>query len=271
MWVQGLSRPSFPLPLPLPFLPPRISGLISDWRSSSAALQQYIQSILVLLAKRLQSSKTPTFNYSFVYFSCFVLAIKKDDITPDWFIAQWETVQPGIFAGIMQGILLPQAPKTAVKDRKVVSVGLTRLLTQSETMLTEPLVKAWWVGRRYPTLRPHVSRWSISPTLPHVRPSALNALLAIVLLPQDLTSHTAAATDDISGLDLDDGSGGGFQSSFAKLGASEAVVEDPVAWVGTSNDAVAAYLKGELQRIGARVGPLLGQCDPQALARLQSS
>lgn len=39
--------------------------------------------------------------------------------------------------------MLPQAPKTAVKDRKVVSVGLTRLLTQSETMLTEPLVKAW--------------------------------------------------------------------------------------------------------------------------------
>jgi hypothetical protein len=50
-----------------------------------------------------------------------------------------------IFLGILQSIVLPQLQKTSAKDRKVVSVGITRLLTQSQTMLSEPLAKAWYV------------------------------------------------------------------------------------------------------------------------------
>jgi len=52
----------------------------------------------MLLSTRLQSSKTPAFTYSFVYFFAFVFAIKSDGLTPDFIIAQYESVQAGSVA-----------------------------------------------------------------------------------------------------------------------------------------------------------------------------
>lgn len=63
--------------------------------SCRSALQQYIRTILVLLSTRLQSSKTSNFTYSFVYFFCFVLAIQKEGLTPDFIVSQYESVQAG--------------------------------------------------------------------------------------------------------------------------------------------------------------------------------
>lgn len=49
----------------------------------------------MLLSTRLQSSKTPAFTYSFVYFFAFVFAIKNEGLTADFIIAQYESVQAG--------------------------------------------------------------------------------------------------------------------------------------------------------------------------------
>lgn len=141
-----------------------------------------------------------------------------------------------IFLGILQSIVLPQLQKTSAKDRKVVSVGMTRLLTQSQTMLAEPFAKAW--------------------------PAAMDSLLGLILLPQDLS--TTAPEDDLAALDPEDTS---FQSSFAKLGASEAVKEDPTAYVTTDEK---TYLRAELTRVAPQVGPLLQQVNAEALSRLQA-
>ena len=117
---------------------------------------------------------------------------------------------------------------------------MTKLLTQSQTMISEPLAKSW--------------------------PATLDALLALILLPVDLTAQTAIAEDDISGLDPEEGNAG-FQASFARLGASEAKKEDPVAWLAGDEK---TYLKSQLAGVSGQVGPLLQQVNPEALSRLQS-
>lgn len=76
----------------------------------------------------------------------------------------------------------------------------------------------------------------------------MDSLLGLILLPQDLSTTTA--DDDLAALDGEDA---GFQSSFAKLGASEARKEDPVAYVGTDEK---AYLNAELTKVSAQVRSL---------------
>jgi exportin-2 (importin alpha re-exporter) len=153
-------------------------------------------------------------------------------------------VSCSIFGGILQGIILPQVVKIPVRDRKVVAVGMTKLLTQSTTMLSPPLSTSW--------------------------PKTLDSLLALILLPVDLTAQTAIAEDDISGLvDPEDGSAAGFQASFARLGASEAKKEDPVSWLPGGDEK--AYLRSQLAGVQAQVGGLMGQVNPEALSRLQQS
>lgn len=73
----------------------------------------------------------------------------------------------------------------------------------------------------------------------------MDSLLGLILLPQDLSTTTA--DDDLAALDGEDA---GFQSSFAKLGASEARKEDPVAYVGTDEK---AYLNAQLTKVSAQV------------------
>jgi len=74
-------------------------------------------------------------------------------------------------------------------------------------------------------------------------------VLALILLPMDLTATTAIAEDDISGLDFDDGVAG-FQASFARLGASEAKKEDPVAWLVEDEK---TFLKTQLEGVAGSV------------------
>ena len=119
---------------------------------------------------------------------------------------------------------------------------MTKLLTQSQSMISDPLSKSW--------------------------PATLDSLLALLLLPVDLTATTAIAEDDISGLvDPDEGASAGFQASFARLGASEAKKEDPTAWLQGDEK---TYLRTQLAGVAGQVGGLLGQANQEALSRLQS-
>ena len=49
-----------------------------------------------------------------------------------------------LFAQVLP-VLLPDAQKAPTKDRKIIAVGLANLLAKSETMLTEPSIRAWSV------------------------------------------------------------------------------------------------------------------------------
>lgn len=158
-----------------------------------ASLQPFLKPVLTMMLTRLQTGKTERFSNAFIVFFASFCAVPQDGYA-DHAISAFESVQPGLLAGILQGVILPEMQKIAERQRKIVAVGITRLLTHSSLMTNEPLVKVW------------------TPTL--------EALLKLFLLPQD---RSTGADDDISAVDWDDASAAGFQASFARLSASEPV------------------------------------------------
>ena len=104
-----------------------------------------------------------------------------------------------IFLPVLQNIL-PDLQKTPARDRKIVAVGLSRLLTQSDRMLSPPLVQQW--------------------------PVAMQALVKLFVLPQDLTTSNGASAAAADGADADDIvtadlEATGYQAAYSKLGAAE--------------------------------------------------
>lgn len=51
---------------------------------------------------------------------------------------------------ILTGFVVAQVLKMPHKDRKLVAVGLTRMLTESRVMLSEPTSRSWYVLRVTP-------------------------------------------------------------------------------------------------------------------------
>lgn len=108
-------------------------------------------------------------------------------------------VQSSLIVNLLEGVILPETRKTSAKDRKVVVVGLTNLLTEGDVLLQPSLVSAW--------------------------PMVLEAALDLFLLVQDLNTEEG---DNIDQLDPEESS---FQASFSKLGASEPATRDPLAQI----------------------------------------
>lgn len=162
----------------------------------SPTMLPFSQTIFMLLLNRLQTKPSPQFSQSFVYFITFLSAV--DNVGADAVIKIIEGIQPGLFGNLMTGVVLPNTQKAPVRSRRVIEVGLTNLLTKSDATLTGPIAQIW--------------------------PPTFLALVDLFNLPQDLT-YTSGTAEDLTALDPEEG---GFQSSFSKLGASEAQVHDPV-------------------------------------------
>ncbi|GAA5913683.1 importin-alpha export receptor [Sporobolomyces salmoneus] len=204
-----------------------------------ANLSQYLSTpIFVLLLTRLQGSKTDKFSQGLLKFICFAAAIQKEGLDADGAIGMLDGVQPqpGLFAQVLP-VLLPEAQKVPTKDRKLVVVGLTNLLTRSSKMLNEP----------------HVRVWS----------ATMESLLKLLILPLAISKTTSAADDEVEITDLDEAAAGlGYQASFSKLGASEKPKEDPVAWCKDPKEwlakglqAVSASQPGKLPALMQAVNP----------------
>ncbi|KAI5479889.1 importin-alpha export receptor [Pseudohyphozyma bogoriensis] len=197
-----------------------------------ASLQQYMSNpVFVLLLTRLQGNKTDKFTQGLLRFICFAASLQKDggEPNPDGVIAMLDGCQPqpGLFAQVLP-VLLPEAQKAPTKDRKIIAVGLSNLLAKSESMLNAPNVQAW------------------TPTM--------QALLRLFLLPGTLTPSTKA-TDEIDILDPDDT---GYQASFSRLGASERVRPDPVAYVPEPRTYLATSLVAKSHAHPGVIRPLVG-------------
>ncbi|KAI0636204.1 Cse1-domain-containing protein [Trametes polyzona] len=170
-----------------------------------ASVKQYFKSIIVTLLTRMQTSKTDKYVYHFVYFLGFCLAIGREEITPDYIVGEVESIQPQLFSQILTNFVIPQAPKMPPKDRKVVLVGLTRLLSQSTLMHQGALAQTC--------------------------PKAFEALVKLFREGQQLSKKDDEDPDaGITQIDYEEQTAG-YQAAYSRLAAAEAAPVDPVAHV----------------------------------------
>ncbi|KAH9931314.1 armadillo-type protein [Fomitopsis serialis] len=191
-------------------------------------LKQYFRALMVTLLTRMQTSKTDKYVYLFVYFLAFTIAIPVEGLGPDYVISSVEEIQPQLWSQIVGNFVVPQAPKMPPKERKVVVVGLTKLLTQSALMLQEPSVQAW--------------------------PATFTSLAKLFQEPQFLTKKDEEDPDaGITAIDYEEQTAG-YQAAYSRLAASETVAVDPVAHVRDPRE----HLGQELAKLSQR--------DPRSLA-----
>ncbi|OCH89837.1 Cse1-domain-containing protein [Obba rivulosa] len=186
-------------------------------------LKQYFRAIIVTLLTRMQTSKTDKFVYLFVHFLAFTMAIPVEGLTPDYLAGTVEEIQPQLWSQVLGNFVVPQAPKMLPKDRKVVVVGLTRLLTQSNIMLQESTIRAW--------------------------PPTFTALVKLFQEPQHLTKKDGEEDPDVGLTNIDyEEQTAGYQAAYSRLAASESGPVDPVAYVRDPRE----FLGQELVKLSQR-------------------
>ncbi|KAM0791591.1 hypothetical protein ACM66B_006034 [Microbotryomycetes sp. NB124-2] len=194
------------------------------------SIRQYMSNpVFVLLLTRLQSGKTDKFSQGLLKLICFLAAINKPGVDTDGVIAMVDGVQPGLFGQVLP-VLLPEALKAPLKDRKVIAVGLSNLLTQSNTMLTSPTINAW------------------TPTM--------TTLLKLFALPLPLSSG-GQDDEQVEVTELEET---GYQASFSRLGASERGRADPVAHVNDPKSYLAQGLSRASQARPGQIQPMMEAC-----------
>lgn len=202
-------------------------------------MAQYQQPILTLMLMRLQSSKTEKFSQHFVVFVGVLCGVQQAAY-PEQAIGAFESVQPGLFAQLMQNVVVPDLPKLAEKQRFGVAAGLIRLLTESDTMLGS-----------------QASLWP--------------AVMAGVLQLMGHAQRPDVAEEDEQVAELDEQ---GFQASFSQLAASAPLrssEETAASWAGQD---LSAYLARQMQTVAQRrpgtLAPLVQQMPAEAQANLST-
>ena len=114
-----------------------------------------------------------------------------------------------LWSQVLANIVIPQVPKMLPKDRKVVAVGLTKLLTESTFMLQDANVQSW--------------------------PATFAALIGLFHEPQYLSGTSGDEAQSAAGyteIDYEEQTAG-YQAAFSKLASSEGAPTDHVAYVGS--------------------------------------
>ncbi|KAL4072157.1 CAS/CSE protein [Scleroderma yunnanense] len=197
-----------------------------------AHLKQYFRVSLMTLLTRMQTSKTDRYVYHFSLFLLFTMAINVEGLAPDYVISTVEEIQPQLWSQVLISFIIPQIPKMPHKDRKVAAIGMTRMLTESRVMGTEPTARSWM--------------------------PAFTALVKLFQEPQYLvksSSNDDTATTGITEIDYEEQTAG-YQAAYSRLAAADKPPVDPVAYVKDPR----AFLGQALSR--ARVGALLTVSEP---------
>ncbi|KAJ3326996.1 Exportin-2 [Kappamyces sp. JEL0680] len=139
------------------------------------------------MMQRIFQSKTAKFTKHFLDFFVYIILLDKPGLSIDDIAAILESVNKDLFAGLMQNIVIPEfASIHSIADRKNTAVAMTRVLTQSQAMVT--------IGQ---------AQW----------PKLLSGLLNLFNL--SLANETFDEVD--AAIDLEEA---GYQPSFARLTAS---------------------------------------------------
>ncbi|KAI8365486.1 Cse1-domain-containing protein [Choanephora cucurbitarum] len=169
-----------------------------------SVLGNYLPVLCNAVLKRLLSKKKGdeitfdrfTRNFTLWMCTCFLAESMNG---PDSIIRVFETIQPGLFGQVMNFFVLPDLSKLHKPiDRRIASVGMTHLLTRSDSMVSPPYSEELW-------------------------PKSMFALLALLELP---AAAETDGPDELYTLDIEEG---GYQTTFAKLATSHPIQEDPTA------------------------------------------
>jgi exportin-2 (importin alpha re-exporter) len=108
-------------------------------------LAPFVKNIFVLILTRIFQSKTPKFTRSFLEFISYLIVLEKPSMTPDDIVNAFDSVQANpLFGPLMENIILPEFSKVSgASDRKMIALGMTRLLTNSNTMLNQYYDSCW--------------------------------------------------------------------------------------------------------------------------------
>ncbi|CAE6398308.1 unnamed protein product [Rhizoctonia solani] len=207
-------------------------------------LRPLFNGILVTIMTRLQANKTPAFSYGFMRFACATMAVRTEGMGPDFFIAAVESVQPGLWTQLLTHVLLPDVSRTQLRDQKLVSVGLTRLLVHSQQSVQAPAANAW--------------------------PRVLEAILGLYTSPTALAkSSTESATGDdaVTAIDYEE-AGAGYQAGYSRLAASEGDKSDLAAYVQDPRQYLVEQLTAALQDSSKPIRQLIAQVEPEKLNQL---
>ncbi|KAJ1300905.1 hypothetical protein OPQ81_003331 [Rhizoctonia solani] len=210
-------------------------------------LRPLFNGILVTVMTRLQANKTPAFSYGFMHFACATMAVRTEGMGPDFFIGAVESVQAGLWPQILTHVLLPEVSRTQLRDQKVVSVGLTRLLVQSQHSVQAPAANTW--------------------------PRVLEAILGLYTSPAALAkSSTESATGDdaVTAIDYEE-AGVGYQAGYSRLAASEGDKIDLAGYVQDPRQYLVEQLTAALQDPSKPIRQLLAQVVPDKLNQLTTA
>ncbi|KAI9569377.1 armadillo-type protein [Boletus coccyginus] len=202
-------------------------------------LKPYMRPLVMMLLKRMQTSKTDKYVYHFTYFLLLTMAIDVARMGPDYVISTVEEIQPQLWSQILTGFVIPQVQKMPHKDRKVVAVGLTRMLTESQVMLSEPASRSW--------------------------PAVLTALVKLFSEPRYLASKEGDSVGGTGLTEIDyEEQTAGYQAAYSRLAASESGPVDPVGYVGDVRAFLGRALGGGGDKVvlsKERLMGFLGDCE----------
>lgn len=144
-------------------------------------LSPHIKDIFILLFQRLQGSKTTKYVKNLlVFFSLFAGKYGGSSL-----VQAVESIQPKLFLMVLERLYVPDAQKVSGQaERRICAIGITKILTETPAMLTEPFVSQW------------------SPLL--------QTLISLFELPEDDT-----VPDDEHFIEIDDTPG--YQTAFSQL------------------------------------------------------
>ncbi|KIO33067.1 hypothetical protein M407DRAFT_65856 [Tulasnella calospora MUT 4182] len=182
----------------------------------------YFPAILNSVFTRLQTHKTDRFTYSLAYWIFYAMALPIDGLGPDTVIEAVDSIQTGIWSVLFGNVVLPEVSKMRPLDTKTVAVGLTRLLTESQLMVS------------------HASLWCVPQP----------AFLALEDLVSKADTVAQGQVDDSEAISMAidyEEARGCYQASFSRLTASQPQRYDPANYVLN----VSAYIKQTLSKAAA--------------------
>ncbi|KAF5349357.1 hypothetical protein D9758_011786 [Tetrapyrgos nigripes] len=203
-------------------------------------LNTFFKPIILSMLTRLQTSKTDNFVFLFSKFLLFVMALNIEGLGPDYVIGTVESIQSGLWSQILNPFVIPQILKTPYKDRKLVAVGVTRLLFQSKYSIQPPQVQSW--------------------------PTCLTALIKLFGEPQYL-APPKAEDDQLVGLtEIDyEEQTAGYQAAYSRLAGSASADVDPVGYVSDPQQFLGQKMVEFAQSQGPAAKELLSKGDMQVI------